>query len=173
LSKRRSRKTTSDRATLLGVSATFAILVILAGAPALARNLEGGNPLLTEDHSEPQEADGDKTTPEAADTSETGSADQPDAPTANQADTAEKSELPDYAKGTAKEKTKRLADAVRGLVTWNLFDDRVTVRAYARVQVDGTVANGDDALEAGDELGHDVLPTVECASAHSTSHALS
>lgn len=35
--------------------------------------------------------------------------------------------------------------------TWNLFDDRVTLRTYARLQVDGSVAKGDSLLEA--EIG--------------------
>lgn len=54
----------------------------------------------------------------------------------------------DYAKGSAKEKWGIFVDAWRGLSTWNLFDDRVILRAYVRVQVDGSLANGDSALEA-------------------------
>lgn len=55
---------------------------------------------------------------------------------------------PDFAEGTAKEKWGALVDAWRGLSTWNLFDDRVTLRGYARIQFDGSVAQGDSALEA-------------------------
>ena len=58
---------------------------------------------------------------------------------------------PDYAKGNAKEKWGVFVDAWRGLSTWDLFDDRVTLRVYARIQVDGSVANGDSSLEA--EIG--------------------
>ncbi len=54
----------------------------------------------------------------------------------------------DYAKGSAREKWGIFVDAWRGLSTWDLFDDRVTLRAYARVQIDGSLANGDSSLEA-------------------------
>ncbi|RLE32410.1 MAG: hypothetical protein DRJ61_09530 [Acidobacteria bacterium] len=54
-----------------------------------------------------------------------------------------------YAKGSAKEKWDIFVDAWRGLSTWDLFDDRVTLRAYARVQVDGSLAAGDSSFEAG------------------------
>ncbi len=55
---------------------------------------------------------------------------------------------PNFASGTAKEKWRAMINAWRGLSTWNLFDDRVTLRAYARLQIDGSVAKGDSALEA-------------------------
>jgi phosphate-selective porin OprO/OprP len=53
--------------------------------------------------------------------------------------------------GGAREKWRRFADAARGLVDWNLFGDRVILRAYAQLQVDGTYAVGDDLIEA--EIG--------------------
>ncbi len=55
---------------------------------------------------------------------------------------------PDFAEGTAKEKWGIFVDAWRGLSTWDLYDDRVTLRVYARIQVDGSLANGDSSLEA-------------------------
>lgn len=54
---------------------------------------------------------------------------------------------------TAKEKWGLFVDATQGLATWNLFDDRVTLRAYMRFQADATASKGDDAL--GD-LGNSV-----------------
>lgn len=61
-------------------------------------------------------------------------------------------EAAEPAEGSAREKWRRFADAARGLVDWNLFDDRVILRTYAQLQLDGTHAGGDDLIEA--EIGN-------------------
>jgi len=43
-------------------------------------------------------------------------------------------------------KWDRFRDAGRGLTTWNLFDGRLTLRAYGRLQFDATKARFDDVL---------------------------
>lgn len=58
---------------------------------------------------------------------------------------------PDFAQGSAKDKWKAFIHAWRGLSTWNLFDDRVTLRVYARLQIDGSLAAGDTGIET--EIG--------------------
>ena len=81
---------------------------------------------------------------------------QTDEPAKDNGETPAKAES-DFAKGTAREKWGAFIDAWRGLSTWNLFDDRVTLRAYVRIQIDGTVANGDNSFEAEfGELGNAV-----------------
>ena len=131
----------------------FVILVVLPCSPMSAQALwPADNALVSVDEPpDPQTTEEPETTPTATEAQE-GESTSPEGPEASPApeedDGAQASELPDYAKGSAKEKWHRFADSVRGLVTWDLFDERVTVRAYARVQVDGTVANGDDALES-------------------------
>ena len=40
----------------------------------------------------------------------------------------------------AGEKWKLFKDATRGLLVWDFFGGNLTVRAHARIQVDGTVA---------------------------------
>jgi phosphate-selective porin OprO/OprP len=54
---------------------------------------------------------------------------------------------PEHAKLPAKEKWRRFLDGARGLLVWDFFDGRVTVRAHARVQLDGTVTRANDSLE--------------------------
>jgi phosphate-selective porin OprO/OprP len=46
----------------------------------------------------------------------------------------------------AKHRWRQALAAARGLLTWSLFDDRLTVRAGARLQVDGTVVGETDPL---------------------------
>ncbi len=54
---------------------------------------------------------------------------------------------PEQAKMKAGEKWKIFAEATRGLLVWDFFDGKLTIRAHARFQVDGTVARPDQHLE--------------------------
>lgn len=54
---------------------------------------------------------------------------------------------PEDAKLPAKQKWRSFTEALRGLLVWDFFDGRLTVRAHARIQVDGTMARADSALE--------------------------
>jgi phosphate-selective porin OprO/OprP len=46
------------------------------------------------------------------------------------------------------EKWRTFRQASQGLLVWDLFDGRVTIRSHARVKVDGTAARGNDTFEA-------------------------
>jgi phosphate-selective porin OprO/OprP len=62
---------------------------------------------------------------------------------------------PEAAKMKPREKWHDFIDAVRGLLVWDFFDGKLTVRAHARIQLDGTVAGADDRLESSvGELGN-------------------
>jgi phosphate-selective porin OprO/OprP len=54
---------------------------------------------------------------------------------------------PETAKKKPREKWDAFKDGVRGLLVWDFFDSRLTVRAHARIQVDGTLAKADDRME--------------------------
>jgi phosphate-selective porin OprO/OprP len=54
---------------------------------------------------------------------------------------------PETAKKSPGDKWDTFVDGLRGLLVWDFFDGRVTVRAHARLQVDGTAATGSDKLE--------------------------
>ena len=54
---------------------------------------------------------------------------------------------PETAKRKPSEKWNTFKDGVRGLLVWDFFDSRLTIRAHARVQVDGTLARADDKME--------------------------
>jgi phosphate-selective porin OprO/OprP len=53
---------------------------------------------------------------------------------------------PETAKKKPKEKWDQFKDGVRGLLVWDFFDSRLTVRAHARIQADGTLARADDKM---------------------------
>ena len=55
---------------------------------------------------------------------------------------------PETAKKKPKEKWDTFKDGVRGLLVWDFFDSRLTIRAHARVQADGTLAKADDKMES-------------------------
>ena len=54
---------------------------------------------------------------------------------------------PETAKQKPSEKWHSFKDGVRGLLVWDFFDSRLTIRAHARIQVDGTVARANDTME--------------------------
>jgi hypothetical protein len=54
---------------------------------------------------------------------------------------------PDSDASTPKVKWRTWVDACRGLTTWRLFDGRLTLQLGGRLQIDGTLANGNDELE--------------------------
>lgn len=51
------------------------------------------------------------------------------------------------AKQSFSEKFSTLTDAARGLMVWDLFDGRLTVRSHARLMIDGTTGWGDDRFD--------------------------
>jgi len=55
---------------------------------------------------------------------------------------------PEPSKQTFRSKWGTFRDATRGLLTWNLFGGRLTLRGYARLEVDGTKWAFDDKLAA-------------------------
>jgi phosphate-selective porin OprO/OprP len=55
---------------------------------------------------------------------------------------------PETAKKKPKEKWDTFKDGVRGLLVWDFFDGRLTIRGHSRVQADGTLANADDTMES-------------------------
>jgi phosphate-selective porin OprO/OprP len=61
-------------------------------------------------------------------------------------------EVAEPAESSAREKWRSFTDAARGLVDWKLFHGRVIFRGYAQLQADGTLAEGDDLIEA--EIGN-------------------
>jgi len=54
---------------------------------------------------------------------------------------------PESAKEPAMQKWRTFKEAARGLLVWDFFDGRLTVRAHARTQVDGTMARANSLLE--------------------------
>lgn len=54
---------------------------------------------------------------------------------------------PETAKKSPREKFDLFKDGVRGLLVWDFFDSRLTIRAHARVQIDGSLAKADERLE--------------------------
>ena len=54
---------------------------------------------------------------------------------------------PETAKKKPKEKWDTFRDGVRGLLVWDFFDGHLTIRAHARVQVDGTLAKANQTME--------------------------
>ena len=54
---------------------------------------------------------------------------------------------PESAKMGPKQKWDNFRDGVRGLLVWDFFDSKLTIRAHARIQVDGTLAWGNDRAE--------------------------
>lgn len=64
-------------------------------------------------------------------------------------------QYPEEADKSLKEKVGVFRDAVRGLVVWDLFDGKLTVRGHMRLQVDGTYADGNSTFgDYHDELGN-------------------
>ena len=62
---------------------------------------------------------------------------------------------PETAKIPPVEKWNTFKDGARGLLVWDFFDSRVTIRASARLQIDGTLARADDTMvETLGELGN-------------------
>ena len=59
----------------------------------------------------------------------------------------------DQKQKTAGQKWRLFRDATRGLITWDLFKGNLTLRAYARLQIDGTAAGFNDPLAI--QLGED------------------
>jgi len=55
---------------------------------------------------------------------------------------------PEEADKSLREKAKAFRDAARGLLVWDFFDGRLTVRGHMRLQLDGTTAKGDSTFEA-------------------------
>jgi len=111
-----------------------------APTPEVAEEAEINADTVTDPGGEP----GDQ--PEApVDVTPTGGADKspPPEPTP-QFDLAA---YPEYAELPAKQKWRTFKEALRGLLVWDFFDGRLTIRASARVQVDGTLARADSSLE--------------------------
>ncbi len=64
---------------------------------------------------------------------------------------------PETAQKNPKEKWNTFKDGFRGLLVWDFFDSRLTIRAHARLQVDGTLARADDKMEQfTGELGNSI-----------------
>jgi len=64
---------------------------------------------------------------------------------------------PEAADKSFKEKVGLFGDAVRGLLVWDFFDGKVTVRGHMRIQADGTFAKGNSTFdEYHDELDNGV-----------------
>lgn len=62
---------------------------------------------------------------------------------------------PETAKKRPKEKWNTFKDGVRGLLVWDFFDSKLTIRASARLQIDGTMARADDKMvQTIGELGN-------------------
>jgi phosphate-selective porin OprO/OprP len=55
---------------------------------------------------------------------------------------------PQTAKKKPKEKWHTFTDGVRGLLVWDFFDSKLTIRAHARLQIDGTLARADEKMES-------------------------
>jgi len=53
---------------------------------------------------------------------------------------------PETAKLKPSQKWDTFKDGVRGLLVWDFFDSKLTVRASARLQIDGTLARADDKM---------------------------
>ncbi len=61
---------------------------------------------------------------------------------------------PETAKQKPGEKWQTFRDGVRGLLVWDFFDSKLTIRASARLQLDGTLAKADDKMaQTGVDLG--------------------
>ena len=91
--------------------------------------------------------------PESVDELEAAADASPTPTTVSQEETPEEPEeqfdlhaYPESAKERPKEKWHTFTDGVRGLLVWDFFDSRLTIRAHARVQVDGTVARADEKM---------------------------
>ena len=54
---------------------------------------------------------------------------------------------PEEAKLPPKQKWQTFKNATRGLLVWDFFDSRLTIRGSARLQLDGTLARADSSLE--------------------------
>jgi len=54
---------------------------------------------------------------------------------------------PETAKIPPREKWNTFKDAVRGLLVWDFFNSKLTIRASSRLQVDGTLTRADDKME--------------------------
>ena len=54
---------------------------------------------------------------------------------------------PETARLPPKQKWRSFKQGVRGLLVWDFFDSRLTIRAQARLQVDGTAARADSSLQ--------------------------
>ena len=79
----------------------------------------------------------------------------------NQPGTTEEADDPETEspQPSASGKWKRFRDAARGLVTWNLFGGRLTLRGYMRLQFDATMARFDDVLAS--TLGDDQVRSID------------
>ena len=53
---------------------------------------------------------------------------------------------PETAKLNPRQKWDTFKDGVRGLLVWDFFDSKLTVRASARLQIEGTLARADDKM---------------------------
>ena len=92
--------------------------------------------------------------PESTDETDTAAAATPTPKAESQEETPEEPKeqfdlnpYPASAKKSPKEKWHTFTDGVRGLLVWDFFDSRLTIRAHARVQIDGTVARADDKMD--------------------------
>ena len=54
---------------------------------------------------------------------------------------------PETARKSPNEKWHNFTDGLRGLLVWDFFDSRLTIRVHARIQADGTLAKADDKME--------------------------
>jgi phosphate-selective porin OprO/OprP len=55
---------------------------------------------------------------------------------------------PETAKKKPIEKWHTFVDGARGLLVWDFFDGKLTIRAHARLQIDGTLADSDDRMQS-------------------------
>jgi phosphate-selective porin OprO/OprP len=53
---------------------------------------------------------------------------------------------PETAKLKPSEKWNTFKDGFRGLLVWDFFDGRLTIRTHARIQIEGTLARADDKM---------------------------
>jgi len=78
--------------------------------------------------------------PEPSDEPKEASTEQPEPASTTEGDG-------DETQGSYGELWREFVDATRGLTTWDLLNDRLTLRVYVRLQIDATVAQANSSLE--------------------------
>ena len=125
------------------VLAVLAVLVIAAAGSAPGSEPDPTEPAPAPAAVEPDVREAQPIPEPAPDPADAQDAEpEPEPSTADLTD----DEIP-LARQSFSEKWRTFRGASRGLLVWDLFDGRVTVRSHARVMVDGTTGWGDDRYE--------------------------